>query len=69
MSAVWLRAAALITLSGTIVAAQDNPEPLLQKAIELHRAGDAEKAIPQYRAYLKARPENVDARSNLAWES
>jgi len=44
---------------------QESPETILQRAIALHQSGDAEKAILQYRAYLKARPENVDARSNL----
>ena len=44
---------------------QENPERILQAAIGLHQAGKAEQAIPQYRAYLKLRPEAVDARSNL----
>ena len=45
--------------------AQEDPEQILRQAIRLHQAGDVEKAIPQYRAYLKARPDAVDARSNL----
>jgi len=45
--------------------AQENPEPILQQAIALHQAGQLERAIPQYRAYLKLRPDAVDARSNL----
>ena len=44
---------------------QENPEPILQQAIALHQAGQLERAIPQYRAYLKLRPDAVDARSNL----
>src|ERR1019366_1269850 len=33
--------------------------------IALHQAGQLERAIPQYRAYLKLRPEAADAHSNL----
>ncbi len=44
---------------------QENPERILQQAIAFHQAGQAERAIPQYRAYLKLRPDAVDARSNL----
>jgi Flp pilus assembly protein TadD len=47
------------------VAAQENPDRLLQQAIAFHQSGDTERAIPQYRAYLKLRPDAVDARSNL----
>ena len=57
-------AAAAIVLGG-LAAAQESPEPILKEAITLHQSGNVEKAIPQYRAYLKLRPENVDARSNL----
>ena len=44
---------------------QENPESILQRAIALQRAGDTDGSIPQYRAYLKLRPEAVEARSNL----
>ena len=44
---------------------QQNPERILQQAIALHQAGQLDRAIPQYRAYLKLRPDAVDARSNL----
>jgi tetratricopeptide (TPR) repeat protein len=60
----FLVAAALLLLRGA-ASAQENPERILQQAIRLHQAGDAEKAIVEYRAYLKARPDAVDARSNL----
>jgi Flp pilus assembly protein TadD len=43
----------------------ENPERILQQAIVLHQAGQLEPAISQYRAYLKLRPDAVDARSNL----
>ena len=44
---------------------QENPERILQQAIGLHQAGEVERAIPLYRAYLKLRPDAVDARSDL----
>ena len=44
---------------------QENPERILQAAVQLHQSGEVERAIPQYRAYLKLRPDAVDARSNL----
>jgi tetratricopeptide (TPR) repeat protein len=44
---------------------QENPERILQEAIVSHQAGQLERAISQYRAYLKFRPDAVDARSNL----
>jgi Flp pilus assembly protein TadD len=44
---------------------QENPEGILRQAVTLHQSGDVERAIPQYRAYLKLRPEAVEARSNL----
>ena len=44
---------------------QQNPEQILQQAILSHQSGQVERAISQYRAYLKLRPDSVDARSNL----
>jgi Flp pilus assembly protein TadD len=41
------------------------PELVLKQAIELHQKGDLESAIKEYRAYLKLRPNALDARSNL----
>jgi tetratricopeptide (TPR) repeat protein len=55
-------------LSGCLLAWQgdsQSPERCLQEAIGLHQKGDFEGAIAGYRAYLKLRPEAVDARSNL----
>ena len=46
-------------------AAGANPEPILQRAVRLHRAGELEGAIGDYREYLARRPEHVEARSNL----
>ena len=40
-------------------------ETMLRHAIELHQAGDAAGAIPEYRAYLQQVPGNAMARSNL----
>ena len=61
------RIAVVATLLSLFLCAspQEAPEKILQKAIALHKAGNVEGAIEQYRAYLKARPESVDARSNL----
>ena len=41
------------------------PEVILKRAISLHQKGDLEAAIREYRAYLNARPNALDARSNL----
>lgn len=62
---VRIHPAAALVAFWCVAGAQENPERILQQAIQLHQAGDVEKAIPQYRAYLKARPDAVDARSNL----
>ena len=56
---------AIAMFCGALAAAQDSVEPVLQRALALHQAGRVEQAIPEYRAYLKVRPDNVDARSNL----
>lgn len=61
-----LRFVALLSLLLPLGAAQDAAERLLKEAIALQQTGDVEGAIPQYRAYLKLRPEAVEARSNLA---
>ena len=41
------------------------PDPQLQDALALHQKGDLEGAIAGYRAYLKLKPNAIDARSNL----
>ncbi len=38
---------------------------LLQRAIVFHQSGDLEKAIQAYREYLAAKPDSIEARSNL----
>jgi tetratricopeptide (TPR) repeat protein len=45
--------------------ADENPERLLARAVQLHQSGDIEGAIHEYQAYLTLRPERVEARSNL----
>lgn len=60
-----LRLVALLFVLSGLVCAQEPPEQVLQQAIASHRAGNLEAAIRGYRAYLKVRPEAVDARSNL----
>jgi tetratricopeptide (TPR) repeat protein len=42
-----------------------DPGTLLKLAIELHRSGDLEGAVREYRAFLAARPLVVQVRSNL----
>ena len=65
MSPAHPRLVVLLTLFCLTAIGQENPERILQQAIALHQAGQLERAIPQYRAYLKLRPDAVDARSNL----
>lgn len=45
--------------------AQPASEKHLKDAISLHQSGNFEGAIPEYREYLKARPDSMLARSNL----
>src|SRR5499427_7630576 len=45
--------------------ADENPERIFARAYQLHQSGDIEGAIREYQAYLKLRPERVEARSNL----
>ena len=40
-------------------------EELLRHALVLHQSGDLENAIRVYREYLAARPDSIEARSNL----
>lgn len=42
-----------------------NPDSTLARAVQLHQAGELEKAIQEYQAFLAVRPERTDARSNL----
>ena len=46
-------------------ASPQSAERYLQDAVALHQKGDFEGAIAGYRAYLKFRPDAMDARSNL----
>ena len=62
---VRLCAVVALMLFRSAASGQENAERILQGAIALHQAGEVERAIPQYRAYLKLRPDAVDARSNL----
>jgi len=41
------------------------PDAILKQAIAAHQAGDLDAAVKGYREFLKARPESVEARSNL----
>jgi tetratricopeptide (TPR) repeat protein len=47
------------------LAQQASPDTILRHAIELHQAGEIDGAVREYRDYLKQRPANVQARSNL----
>lgn len=48
-----------------IARAQTDADRLFQRAVELHKAGDIEGAIGQYKAALLINPRRVDALSNL----
>jgi len=63
----FCRFVALVLWFSTVAWTQQAPEAesILRHAIELHQAGNAAAAIPEYRAYLKQVPNNVMARSNL----
>jgi tetratricopeptide (TPR) repeat protein len=54
-------------LAFTLYAQQpaSNPDPLLQRAIALHQAGDLDGAIRAYRELLALQPDSLQARSNL----
>ena len=43
----------------------ENPERILERAVQSHQLGDIEGAIRGYQAYLALRPERIEARSNL----
>lgn len=58
----WLLA---IVCCGVALAAGNNPEDKLKLAISLHQKGEIAAAIEQYEAYLKLRPTNLMALSNL----
>jgi tetratricopeptide (TPR) repeat protein len=60
-----LHAVIVLVVLGRLAAAQESPEQILQQAIAWHQKGDVERAIPQYRQYLRIRPEASDVRSNL----
>jgi tetratricopeptide (TPR) repeat protein len=76
MRAAWGKAAVLrlalapacLLLVAHVLPAQQpgaGPETILQHAIALHQAGDLDGAIRAYREYLDAKPDSVEARSNL----
>ncbi len=45
--------------------ANNNPDAMLARALQLHQSGDYENAIREYQAFLAARPDRYDIRSNL----
>lgn len=56
-----------VSLAASSLCAQQpaDPDALLQHAIALQQAGDLEGAIREYREYLAAKPDSLEARSNL----
>lgn len=60
---IWLVAA--VALWVCLAPAQERPEEILKKAVTLHQSGDAEKAIPLYREFLRQQPQAAEIRSNL----
>jgi tetratricopeptide (TPR) repeat protein len=59
---IWFAGA---MLSVCLALAQESPEQILQRAVTLHQSGNAEKAIPLYREFLRLQPEASQIRSNL----
>ncbi|BDC49855.1 hypothetical protein F183_A21710 [Bryobacterales bacterium F-183] len=45
--------------------AQQQLDPGLNKALEAHRAGRMEEAVREYRAFLKLKPQSIEANGNL----
>jgi len=60
-----LLAGVAVVALALLVSAQEDPESILRRAISAHQSGDVERAIKQYREYLRIRPEAADVRSNL----
>src|SRR6267143_433927 len=58
----WLLSGCALLVHGADL---QSPDLQLQQALALHQKGDFEGAIAGYRAYLKLRPNAIDARSNL----
>ncbi len=54
---------------GVVLLAQSQPhktpEQWITEAVQLHQAGDLEKAVAAYQEYLRLRPQDARARSNL----
>ena len=42
-----------------------NPSEILSRAVQYHQSGDYEKAVHEYRAFLKIHPNVADVRSNM----
>ncbi|HKX00336.1 MAG TPA: tetratricopeptide repeat protein [Bryobacteraceae bacterium] len=57
-------ALALLVFLG-LARSEQNPDRILDRAIQLHQSGNIQGAIREYRAYLKLRPNAFEARSNL----
>ena len=55
-------AALLIAVSGLVAQQLD---PGLDKALAAHRAGRMDEAVREYRAFLKLKPQSLEAHSNL----
>jgi Flp pilus assembly protein TadD len=61
-----MRAAVLfLALFPAVIAAQSDPDALLRQAIDAQQHGDYSVAIQDYRKFLEARPNDVEARVNL----
>jgi Flp pilus assembly protein TadD len=60
----FFAALAVVTIT-TAANAQDNPDAALRRAVAAQKAGNAERAITEYREFLQRHPEAADVRSNL----
>lgn len=55
----------LLVAAVTLPVCAEQPEVILQQAVEAHQRGDFDNAIQSYRAFLKLRPGSLEAHSNL----
>lgn len=63
---IFMRLAFILVLLGCVSAAQQqDPDRLLNEAIQAQQHGDYQTAIKEYRELLQLRPDNVEAKVNL----
>lgn len=65
MRYILLIALAALGLNAAAQQPPPDPQSIFNQAVALHRSGDINGAIRKYREYLKAKPDSIEARSNL----